>query len=113
MFLCGKGFGTLISSASQFGFGIGEGTQRLFPVGFQAAGHRAGCPGRRPGNDVGFGCLVAGPFHLAAPLRERGVHAGLELFGRGQVGLQPGRGERGQNAAADGGVDADTADAIP
>ena len=81
------------------------------PLGLQAAGDQPVVGVDGPVAALGLAGLVAGLLDLAAPLRERGVVAVLELLGGGQAGLQRGGLQRGQERAGDRGVDRDAADA--
>ena len=109
--LRGKDPGPLGLAPAKFSLGVGQCLQRLLPVGFQAAGDQ---PVVRIDSQVaplGLGRVIAGPLDLATPLCEGGVHAGLQLRGRVQAGLQPGRRQGSQERGGDGSVDADATDA--
>ncbi len=109
--LWGQGFRAGGFAAGEFGLGVGEGLQRGVPFGFQAAGDQpvVGVDGAVAA--FGPAGLVAGLLDLAAPLRQRGVVAVLELLGGGQAGLQRGGLQRGQERLGDRGVDRRPADA--
>ncbi len=106
----GQCFRTGGLAAGEFGFGVGEVSQRGFPGLFQAAGDE---PVFRIDGLVAAlrrGRVVAGGFDLAAPLGQGGVVAVFELLGGGQAGLGCRGGQRGQEHGGDRGVDRDATD---
>ena len=93
----GQCFRTGGLAAGEFGFGVGEVSQRGFPGLFQAAGDE---PVFRIDGLVAAlrrGRVVAGGFDLAAPLGQGGVVAVFELLGGGQAGLGCRGGQRVRN----------------
>ena len=109
--LGGQGFRSCCFAAGEFGLGVGEGLQRGVPLGLQSAGDQPVVRVDGAVAALGAAGLVAGLLDLAAPLRQRGVVAVLELLGGGQAGLQRRRLQRGQERLGDRGVDPGAADA--
>jgi hypothetical protein len=107
----GEGLGPGGLAAGQLGLGVGELAERVFPLGFQAAGDQpvVGVDGAVAA--LGPGGVVAGLLGLAAVLVQRRVVAVLDLLGGLQAGAQRHRLESGQECPGDGGVDALPADA--
>ena len=103
--LGGQGFRSCCFAAGEFGLGVGEGLQRGVPLGLQSARDQPVVRVDGAVAALGAAGLVAGLLDLAAPLRQRGVVAVLELLGGGQAGLQRRRLQRGQKRPGDRGVD--------
>jgi hypothetical protein len=108
--LLGQGLGLGAVAPRQFGFGVGERTQRGFPVGFQPAGYQPVLRVDRPVAAFRLARGVAGPVDLPPPLFQRRVVAGFQRLGGGQARGERGRGDRGEESVGDGGVDRDAAD---
>ena len=84
--------------------------ERVFPVAFEAARDKPVLGldlAVAPLGAVGF---VLGTLDLQPPLRQCGVVVVLQRFGRAQRGLDPGRGQRGQQRTGDRLVDLHAAD---
>ena len=107
----GQGFRSCCFAAGEFGLGVGEGLQRGVPLGLQSARDQPVVRVDGAVAALGAAGLVAGLLDLAAPLRQRGVVAVLELLGGGQAGLQRRRLQRGQERLGDRGVDPGATDA--
>jgi hypothetical protein len=105
--LWGKGCGPLSLAAAEFGFGVGEGAQRLFPSPLPGRGRPAGCPGDGEVAPLGVGSLIPGPFDLAAPLVQCGVRPFSSCSAASTQACSPAGAERGEERCWDPGVDAD------
>src|SRR5215211_838927 len=101
----------LVLAQREFGLGVSELCERLFPVAFEAAGDEPVL-----GLDLAVAALCAlglvfGSIDLQPPLFERRVVVVLERLGCVQRGLDAGGSERGQQRAGDRLVDLRAADA--
>lgn len=66
--VAGEGPGSCGLASGQLGFGVGEGSECLLPVGFQAAGDQPVLRVDGPVAAFGLGRVITRAFDLAAPL---------------------------------------------